>query len=158
MNFKNYKSLINMKSLKEEKIIERKPEPMSVVARLELVSPLIKNFSEDVVNEVNYDFRKDIEEIIALNKEKIALKAHGKISLLDLGNRSVVIGIEIDKNYINHDTEGKIDCNGNYKNDKLSRFIGIYFSKPLFHEKLWKNIVKGQSSLFKIKEIKLYTE
>lgn len=156
MNFDNYRSYIDQNSLEVKQEKKYKPEIIKFVIRLELVNAKIKDFSQTEIDEVIYDYKKDINDTITEKADIIYEKASAKITFLDIGNKSIVIGLEIDKHYINYETETTILKDKNCKNKKLSRFIGIYFSRHLFHVKKWNALVNGDSSLFRIKEMKIY--
>ena len=87
-----------------------------------------------------FNFKKDVNEVICENESKAYLKAGASFKLLEIGGINIVLGLSI---------------NEEFTKDGISRFIGNYFSRPLFQNKQWFLLVKNESHLFNI-QIKEY--
>jgi hypothetical protein len=149
-NFENFGNYIDMSKVVLPKAVETK----LYVLRLELAFPLIKDFSQTHVpgREFNntyheakdFNYEEDIKGVIDKNKAKILKKkAHATFTLLAIGNHSVVVGLEINKD------QGP---------ENISRFVGNFLSRDLFHDKKWFLLVNTHNHLFNVKEIKEYVE
>jgi hypothetical protein len=146
MPFENYENYIDM-----NQVITPVVETKKYVIRLELASPLITDLSQTHVpgrtfkgsycEGKDFNYIQDIQEVIAQNRNKILKKAHATFTLLTIGKLSVVLGLEIHKDY---DPES------------ISRFIGNFFSRPLFHDKKWFLIANTSNHLFNVKELHEY--
>ena len=148
MGFENYDKYIDISKVK-------KPLTEKYIVRLELDSPRIEDFSQqnvdgrgfkgDFIEGKAFDYKEDIKEVISEKSSIIFQKAHAKFVFLEIGIRSVVIGIEIDVEY-------------DLELSRVSRFIGNFFSRPLFHDKKWMLLTENDSHLFNVAEIVRYQE
>jgi hypothetical protein len=147
MPFENYENYIDM-----SQVVTPVVETKKYVIRLELASPLITDFTQTHVlgrtfkgsyfEGKDFNYIQDIQEVIAENKDKILKKkAHAAFTFLTIGKLSVVLGLEI------HKDEGP---------ENISRFIGNFFSRSLFHNKKWFLIANTPNHLFNVKELREY--
>lgn len=147
MEFKDYQKYFKIEKL-EKPIIKTK----KYIAKLTLASAKIEDFDQKYVDGrifnnkkyqgKNFDYISDIKSVIEDNEVKIKKKANAKFEFLDIGNLSIIIGLEIDEEY---------------NNNRISRFLGNFLSRPLFHDKQWFLLVNNKSHLFNI-DIKEYTD
>jgi hypothetical protein len=147
VSFENYSKYINYK--KEQEEVKTK----KYVVRLELGSPVIDNFLQADVQGRNFkgefkegkifNYKEDIHDVIEQNKKKVKDKANAAFAFLEIIDTSIILGIEISEEY---------------DKDRIARFIGNFFSKPLFHDKQWYLIVDKETHLFRIKEFAEYDE
>lgn len=148
MGFENYDKFIDISKI-------RKTITEKYIVRLELDSPRIEDFSHrnvggrsfkgDFIEGRAFNYEDDINEVISGKSSTIYQKAHAKFVFLELGIRSVILGIEIDAEY-------------DLEPSRLSRFIGNFFSRPLFHDKKWMLLTENDSHLFNVAEIVRYQE
>lgn len=140
MSFENYQDYFKIEKI-EKPIIKTK----KYIAKLTLASPLIEDFDQIHVlgrkfkdknyTDKEFNYKEDILNVIAENKIKIKNKANALFQFLEIGNLSIILGIEINE----HFTENQI-----------SRFIGNFLSRPLFHNKQWFLLVKNDTHLFNV--------
>ena len=147
MEFENYKNYIDI-----NKVVKIEPNTKKYIVRLELASSLITSFDQTHAvgrkfKKIDYEgkdfnYKQDIIDVINKNKDKIIKKkAHAKFTFLKLGGLSVIIGIEIEESY---------------NRAAISKFLGNFFSRSLFHDKKWFLLANTESHLFNIRELNEY--